>query len=104
MADLPADRRFADAIRLTTRISSRLLAPGRQSRATMRDLNFPRGPLAAFLACTLLLAGAAAQDLPKPTPSPLVGLGYSETFFPGATYDQNVPTPSSVLGFEVGSK
>src|SRR5207253_4898711 len=42
--------------------------------------------------------------LPKPPPSPLAGLDYTEPFFPGATYDQNVPTPSSVLGFEVGSK
>jgi hypothetical protein len=70
----------------------------------MRDFLFPRGPLAALLACTLRIAGAAAQDLPKPAPSPLAGLDYAEAFFPGATYDQNVPTPSSVLGFEVGSK
>jgi hypothetical protein len=70
----------------------------------MRDFSLARGLRAASLASTLLLAGAAAQDLPKPAPSPLAGLDYTEPFFPGATYDQNVPTPSSVLGFDVGSK
>ncbi len=70
----------------------------------MRDLHFLRGPLAALSVCSLLLSAATAQDLPKPAPSPLAGLDYAEAFFPGATYDQNVPTPSSVLGFEVGSR
>ncbi len=38
------------------------------------------------------------------TPAPVAGLDYREPFFPGATYDPAVPTPSAVLGFEVGSK
>ncbi len=45
-----------------------------------------------------------AQDTPAPRPSPLPNLDYPDMFFPGATYDAQVPTPSSVLGFAVGSK
>jgi len=70
----------------------------------MRALHSPCGPLAAAFACSLFLVRASAQDLPAPTPSPLAGLDYTAAFFAGATYDQNVPTPSSVLGFEVGKK
>ena len=70
----------------------------------MRDHTLPRGPLAVLFACSFLLVGAPAQDLPAPPPSPLAGLDYTAPFFPGATYDQNVPTPSTVLGFEVGAK
>jgi len=52
-----------------------------------------------MLGCTAL-----AQDLPAPQPSPLQGLNYTNSFFPDATYDPNVPSPDSVLGFPVGSK
>jgi len=70
----------------------------------MRALNYSRGPLAAAFACTLFFTRVVAQDLPAPGPSPLAGLDYTEPFFPGATYDPNVPTPSAVLGFDVGKK
>lgn len=57
------------------------------------------------LVCAAALAlSSAAQDLPAPPPTPLPGLDYNEPFFPGATYDQNIPTPSAVLGFTVGTK
>jgi len=63
------------------------------------------GLFVAFLASALLFAWAGqAQDLPAPQPSPLPGLTYDVPFFPNATYDPNVPTPDSVLGFPVGSK
>ena len=60
-----------------------------------------------FCAAVLVLLAASrvfAQDTPAPRPSPLANLDYSEMFFPGATYDAQVPTPSAVLGFPVGSK
>jgi hypothetical protein len=57
------------------------------------------------MALALLTAWSGqAQDLPGPQPSPLPGLNYMEPFFPGATYNPEVPTADSVLGFPVGSK
>jgi Zinc carboxypeptidase len=41
-------------------------------------------------------SGAAAAAMP--------GLAYGAEFFPGATYDQAVPTPDSVLGYRLGDK
>ena len=73
----------------------------------MRVLRSLRRPLAAcsvLLGLTLLSPPTVAQDLPAPVPSPLPGLDYTVPFFPGATYDPAVPTPSAVLGFDVGSK
>src|SRR4051812_45113964 len=70
----------------------------------MRDLPSVFRRLVVLSLTSLLAVRATAQDLPKPAPSPLAGLDHTEAFFPGATYDSNVPTPSSVLGFEVGSK
>src|SRR5271165_2090925 len=70
-----------------------------------RLLAFKSGLLAAALARAGLLALAAhAQDPPAPRPSPVPGLAYEEPFFPKASYDPNVPTPDSVLGFPVGSR
>ena len=68
--------------------------------------NHPKTKTSLFVAAlALLLAPAAhAQDLPAPQPSPLPGLAYDAPFFPNATYDPNVPTPVSVLGFPVGSR
>ena len=70
----------------------------------MRVLPLLRGPLAAVFCALVCLVSASAQDIPAPAPSPLAGLDYKEPFFPGATYDPAVPTPSAVLGFEVGSQ
>jgi len=60
--------------------------------------------LIAAAGLNVILAGCWAQDVAAPQPSPLAGLDYKDEFFPGAKYDSNVPTPSSVLGFPVGSK
>src|SRR5580700_6180706 len=58
----------------------------------------------AVVPSLLLACNIHAQDLPAPQPSPLPGLTYPAPFFPNATYDANVPSPDSVLGFPVGSK
>ncbi|MBS0195995.1 MAG: peptidase [Planctomycetes bacterium] len=49
-----------------------------------------------------LLAAVIAQ--PAPPPSALPGFEYTQPFFPGAAYDNAIPTPDSLLGFPVGQK
>jgi hypothetical protein len=61
-------------------------------------------PLISIASAFMFGWSTQAQDLPAPQPSPLQGLSYTNSFFPGATYDPNVPSPDSVLGFPVGSK
>jgi hypothetical protein len=58
----------------------------------------------AALALAVSAAGCLAQDIPPPQPTSLLGLDYTEPFFPGAHHDSKVPTPSATLGFPVGSK
>lgn len=50
---------------------------------------------------------AQAQPATQPSvlpPSPLPGLIYDVPFFPGATHDESIPTPDSILGFPVGHR
>ena len=51
------------------------------------------------------LAAAPANAQPDTNPAtPLPGLTYDVPFFPGSQYDPDIPTPDSILGFEVGSR
>ncbi len=57
----------------------------------------------------MLSLAAAAVSTPfvafaQPAPSPIAGLAYDAPFFPGATYDANIPTPDAVLGYRLGDK
>jgi hypothetical protein len=52
---------------------------------------------------TAILASTALAQVPPP-PSTVPGLKYDTPFFPGATYDQTIPTPESLIGFPVGQK
>jgi hypothetical protein len=73
-----------------------------------------RPTLLAALAALPLSAAALAQEITRlaPPPNPaesippvaLPGLKYDAPFFPNATYNKDVPTPDSVLGFPVGSR
>lgn len=59
------------------------------------------------LACLsgILIQMANGADLTRSLPpSPLPGITYDIPFFPGAAYNPAVPTPDSILGFELGSK
>lgn len=57
----------------------------------------------SLLAASSAMAQPAIQT-PAPPPSPLQGLAYDAPFFPGASYDPQVPTPDSILGFTLGSR
>ncbi len=65
---------------------------------------FRRLGFVAMLSPGILAGALRAQDLPPPAPSPLPGFDYTEPFFPGSNHDQNVPAPTAVLGFPVGSR
>lgn len=43
-------------------------------------------------------------ELRATPPTHLSGLAYDEPFFPGATYNADIPTPDSVIGFRLGDK
>ncbi|HVZ94060.1 MAG TPA: M14 family metallopeptidase [Phycisphaerales bacterium] len=45
-----------------------------------------------------------AEPLPPAPVTPRPELVYDAPFFPGAVYDQEVPTPDSLLGFALGSR
>jgi hypothetical protein len=59
-----------------------------------------RSPFAILALALAFALSAQAQ----PAPSPLPGLTYDASFFPGATYDPNIPTPGSVLEYRLGDK
>ena len=78
-----------------------------------RRASFPRRQartLGALLAGALFASPFAAQAPDAPvldpgdTPQRLRALDYTAPFFPGATYDDGVPTPESLLGFPVGRR
>ncbi|QKK03457.1 MAG: peptidase [Pseudomonadota bacterium] len=56
--------------------------------------------------CLTPLALAQSQTpYPAPVPSPLAGLEYPHSLFPGAAeHDPDIPLPRSVLGFPVGKR
>jgi hypothetical protein len=61
--------------------------------------------LLSFVAASITAVSTAVAQAPlAPQPSPLQGLTYTNAFFPDATYNPDVPSPDSVLGFTVGSK
>jgi hypothetical protein len=69
--------------------------------------------LAASLAASVSAPGLAQEIIKQPgSPGPhdglpavtLPGLKYDAPFFPNATYNKDVPTPDSLLGFPVGSR
>ncbi|MFH0981494.1 MAG: M14 family metallopeptidase [Planctomycetota bacterium] len=72
--------------------------------------NVCRSAMVASLLVAPLAVVAAAWSPAPPTAPPaapgaeLPGLKYDVPFFPGAQYDPAIPTPDSVLGFEVGSR
>jgi hypothetical protein len=57
------------------------------------------------LALALSISTASAQDLANPLPpNEVVGLRWTNTFFPGATYRAAVPTGDALLGFPIGQR
>ncbi len=63
-----------------------------------------RPRLARFILTLTCAAGAHAEPFPAAPPTPRAELVYEEPFFPGAIYDKAIPTPESLLGFEVGQR
>lgn len=63
-----------------------------------------RSALLPFLAALSFTTIGAAQPIPAAPPTPRAELEYKEPFFPGAVYDKSIPTPDSLLGFEVGER
>ena len=57
----------------------------------------------SVLISTLLLI-LAATAFAQPTPNPVRGLAYDVDFFPGASYDAQIPTPEDLLGFRPGDR
>ncbi|TVQ32641.1 MAG: peptidase [Phycisphaeraceae bacterium] len=57
------------------------------------------------IAASCAFAQPAGPEAPAPTPrTPLAGLEYDAPFFPGARYDERIPTPESLLGFPIGKR
>ena len=61
---------------------------------------------ALFSLVILLLAAATptSSQTEAPGPTEFEALTYTREFFPGARYDDSVPTPESLLGFPIGEK
>jgi hypothetical protein len=66
--------------------------------------------LAVATVCTTgILPGRAHAATPVPgsaplSPSPVEGLAYTNAFFPASNPDPGIPTPKSLLGFDIGDR
>lgn len=58
--------------------------------------------LALYSTFAIALASPAPAQESKPAPLP--GMAYDAPFFPGATYNPEIPTPGAILGYRLGDK